>query len=137
MTNFTTPDALFSWVLPPDWSEYDDDEGTYCFFNTISWTGNFRITPLKLNPKNSVASTISEQISNNANAIEVKIGDYDCAFYKRDITQDEDSLVIYFWITGMENYLFTCSFVIDKDQESTNKNELELVEDIIKSIKLH
>ncbi|OKS87123.1 hypothetical protein RG47T_2582 [Mucilaginibacter polytrichastri] len=82
---------------------------------------------------------ISEEIAGNNITITVQIGDYKCAYFEKNLIQGNDDLLIYYWITGLNNYLFTCSFVIDKDQENSfeNENELIVIENIIKSIKIN
>jgi hypothetical protein len=141
---FTSPNGDFSLSLPTDWDEYDDgDNETYAFFNAKAWTGNLRITPFYwanlVNPnEDKAADLISEELAENKDARKIKLGNFDCAYYKKHIVQDGDELVIYYWIAGKNSDLFTCSFTINKEQESTKENEIELkkVEDIIKSIKV-
>jgi hypothetical protein len=49
-----------------------------------------------------------------------------------------DSL-IYFWVTGVRNYIFLCSFTVDKDMVGTKKhdNELVIVEEILNNISIN
>lgn len=142
---FTSQNGWFSLTLPADWEEYDDgEEDTYTFFNSKSWTGNFRVTPFRwtnvVEPnEDKAAKFIAEEVTENKGATKIKIGDFECAHYKRDIQQDGDKLVIYYWATGKKNNLFMCSFAIDKKKEQSkqSKSELLIVQNIIKSIKLN
>ena len=140
---FTSRSGWFNLKLPIDWEEYDDDgeEDTYTFFNANNWTGNFRITPFRwtdlVDPnEDKAAEFIAEELNENDGATKIKLGDLDCAHYKKDLLQDGDDLVIYYWVVGKKDNLFVCSFTIDKKQEQTehNKAEVTVVEDIIKSI---
>jgi len=140
---FTSPQSWFSLTLPNGWSEYEDEEGTYAFFNVKHWTGNFRITPFKWEQTNNpgddkAGKYILGELNDNEGAIEIKVGAFSCAHFKKSIIQDTGEFVIYYWITGQGNNLFICSFTIDKKQEETreNKSELEKVAQIIKSIRI-
>lgn len=44
---------------------------------------------------------------------------------------------MYYWVTGIQNNIFLCTFSIDKKDEATSRNkaELSIVEEVIKSIK--
>lgn len=141
---FISQNGWFSLTLPTKWEEYDDgEEGTYAFFNTESWTGNFRITPLQLTDASNsnadrVDKYISDELIENKGAVKIRLGNFLCTHYKNELLQDRDSHVIYYWITGMENHIFICSFTIDKKQEETEQtlNEIKTVQNIIKTITL-
>jgi hypothetical protein len=142
---FTSPAGWFNLTLPENWEEYNDDvEGTSAFFNTKNWTGNLRITPIKWENledpnEDKAAKYLAQELKNNENSTRIKIGDFECAHYRKDVLQDGEDLVIYYWITGKKNIVFICSFTIDKKQELTLENEAEirLVQNIIKSIKIN
>jgi hypothetical protein len=142
---FTSQNGWFTLTLPANWDEYDDGEDdTYAFFNSKSWTGNFRITPfrwtqVKDSKDDKAAKFIAEELAENDGAVKKRLGDFECAYYKKELKQDGDSLVVYHWAVGKKDNLFICSFTINKDQEFTkqNKTEFQRVEDIIKSIKIN
>lgn len=133
----------FSLKLPLDWEEYDDgEENTFAFFNTKYWTGNLRITPFVWptaddGEPEKAAAFIQDELMENEGAVRLKIGDFDCAHYKKDIEQDGDKLIIYYWAAGKGNDLFMCSLTINKEQEQDHQHRdtLQLVQDIIASIK--
>ena len=143
--NFTSQNGWFTLTIPEYWEEYDDgDEDTYSFFNTMKWSGNFRITSFRWldieDPnEDKAAQYISDELTEYNQAIKLKIGNLECAYYKKDFQQENKNLLIYYWTTGTKNDLFLCSFTIDKNQEQTeeNKKELQIVLDIIKSIKIN
>ncbi len=145
MKAFTSQNVWFSLTLPADWDEYDDgEEDTYAFFNSKSWSGNFRVTPFRWTQvtvpnEDKAANFITDELSENEGAIKMKLGNFDCAHYKKDTQQDDEALVVYYWATGIKNILFICSFSIDKKQELTKQNqaELRIVQNIIKSIKIN
>ena len=44
---FISPGTWFSMIYPSDWSEFEDGEGSFLFYNPEHWTGNFRISAYK------------------------------------------------------------------------------------------
>ena len=142
--NFTSDDKRFTLQLPPNWDEYDDgEENTYAFFNNVKWTGNLRITHFNWpgsngNSEGKAEKFIEEDLAENAGSSKIILGNWICAHYTKNLTQQNDDLIIYYWSTGILNDLFICSFTIDKAQENTDENTLELkkVQEIISSLKL-
>jgi len=141
---FNSDLGWFSIQIPLTWERYDDaddEDGTYAFLNPTHWTGNLRITPLKwtlTTNQNKAEELIDNELIDSKNAIRSKIGMFDCASFKEYKSQDNDELVIYYWMFGAGNIFFTCSFCIDIDMESTHEHKMELkkVERILESIKL-
>jgi hypothetical protein len=138
---FTSQNGWFSLTLPADWEEYGHEDDTYVFCNAKTLTGNFRITPFRWTEQvdaneDKAAQYIAEQLRENEGAIKINLGDYECASYKEDLLQDDDKLLIYYWATGQKHNLFVRSFTINKIQENSkqNKIELDIVQNIIKSI---
>jgi hypothetical protein len=138
---FTSQNGWFTLTLPADWEEYGDEDDNYVFCNAKTSTGNFRITRFRWTElvdanEDKAAQYIVEELRENEGAIKLNLGDYECAFYKQDLLQNADKLLIYYWATDQKNNLFVCSFTIKKTQENTkqNKIELDVVENIIKSI---
>jgi hypothetical protein len=142
---FTTPDKKFSWELPSYWEEYDDgEEDTYAFYYMASSSiGNLRITPLIMqgNPgsyKDKSTQFIEEEIEQNKDAVKVKLGDLEGAFYKSETVQNDIECPIYYWTTGAGNTVFICSFIIEDEQGDPDQEEeeLERVRQIISSIRI-
>src|ERR1044072_6757478 len=99
---FTSQNGWFTLTIPKDWEEYDnEEENTYAFFNAQKWTGNFRITPFRWTEladptEDKAAQFISDELNENNSAIKIRLGDFDCAHYKKDIQQDSEDFVIYY-----------------------------------------
>ena len=141
---FTSQNGWFSMTIPADWEEFDDDDGTYTFFNSKVWTGNFRVTPFRWTKaddqyQDKASKYITSELTANKEASKIILGNYNCIHYKKSLTENNEEIVVYYWMTGEKNKLVLCSFAIDKKQEDTSQNESELqkVQNIIKSITLH
>ena len=138
MVNWQFESEWFSIILPENWAEYEDDEGTFAFFNAHEWTGNLRLTPIRYSSRkdeNEAAKYIRKESTKNEGAVITKVGDWDAAFYTKSL---DDGNFMYYWVTGTGNIIILCSFTIDKSFLNTKKHEEELliVEGILNSIQL-
>jgi hypothetical protein len=142
---FTSKGGWFSITLPVDWEAYDDgDEGTSAFFNSKSWTGNLRITPIRLEniadpTEDKAAKVIKERLANNKQAVKIKLGEWDCVHYKQKTREGDRSFVLYYWETGKMDCILICSFAIDEKRDGcrANRAELILVQQMIRSITIN
>lgn len=136
---FTSAAGWFSTLLPDNWSEYDDDEGTYAFFNTDKWSGNLRITPNKWENSSDpdiARAIIAGELKSNPKAVATKIGNWDAAFYSQ---KGSDETLNYFWTTGTQNFIFICSFSVNIAFLGTDAHDKELciVEKILCNIEIN
>lgn len=144
--NYISKGGWFSFALADGWAEYDDDdEATHAFWHATEsfWTGNFRITafqwPDTVSPDiNQAADYITTEIAENDGAKSIRLGNNNCAHYKKESVQDDEGHITYYWITGKNNDIFLCTFTIDKTQEflPINKTELTSVQNMIASIQV-
>jgi hypothetical protein len=140
---FTTPDKKYSWQLPSYWEQYDDgEEDTYAFFYMSSSIGNLRITPVILHgspgsQKDKATQFIEEEIQQNRDAVKVTLGDYEGVFYESETIQNDIQCPVYYWTTGTGNTVFICSFIVENEQADQHEEELEIVRQIISSIRIN
>jgi hypothetical protein len=123
----------FSISLPDNWSEYDleDEKNTNGFFDTSEWTGNLRITPLKVQvdyPYDFIKNELTETDYKEFTWDNIKALNY---------SEESDDLYIYYWHLIEKKKIYICSFTIDsKNKESVeNKKELVKIEEILKTVK--
>lgn len=150
-SNFRSQNGWFSLTLPTNWFEYDDSEDTddattYAFFNssTEDWSGNLRITPYRMSksedPKIDYAARhVQGVLKDTPEAIKIKLGQLELAFFTEEDPDGEEARAFYFWIGGSRDNLFVCSFVIDKKQKGTllNSEQLDSVQSILRSLIIH
>ena len=142
---FTSKGGWFNITLAVDWEEYDDGEkGTSAFYNSKSWTGNLRITPIRLEniadpTEDKAAKVIKERLANNKQAVKIKLGEWDCVHYKQEVREGDQFFVLYYWETGKIDSILICSFAINKKREGSraNRAELILVQKMIRSITIN
>ncbi|SDE34953.1 protein of unknown function [Dyadobacter soli] len=151
MPNFISRNGRFSLTLPQDWFEYDDsdeddDSMTYAFFNnsTEDWSGNLRITPYHRSndPESKIdhaSDHVQSVLKDTSDAVKIRLGQLELAYYTEEDPDGEEANAYYYWIGGVRDDLFVCSFVVDKDQKGTvlNSEQLDSVQSILRSITLH
>ena len=96
---FLSSNGWFSMKLPDEWEEYEDDnEGTYAFFNTKSWSGNLRITPLRISnaDNNMVVEFLKSELEKNEGALQINIEKHTIVSFKTYSTQNAKEFVIYY-----------------------------------------
>jgi hypothetical protein len=132
-------DEWFSVKLPKNWAEYEDEKDTFAFFNTDEWTGNLRITPMTFTNKEEEKKAekyIKEEAIENNGAVITKVREWEAAFYTKSLS---DGNFMYYWVTGIGNQIFICSFTTDQGFLNTKKHEEELliVKDILNSLQIN
>ncbi|WP_148041366.1 DUF3805 domain-containing protein [Rufibacter immobilis] len=140
---FTSEQDWFTIQLPDNWSETKDNEGTYIFYDEENWKGTFRITPIRLDSrkvKDTVTDLLARQLKDKASkgAKMVKIGDFDCVFYKEYVQETSGEVLMYKWTLGSSNTVFLVSYATKKEIEATESHpeELRQVENVIKSLQI-
>lgn len=110
---FISPGAWFSMIYPADWNEFEDGEGSFLFYNPTEWTGNFRISAYKGGASYGKDS-IKQELKENSAAVLVKIGQWECAYSKEMFEEKGVYYTSHFWIIGISDLAFECSFVVSK-----------------------
>ena len=116
---FISPGAWFSMIYPADWSEFEEGEGTFLFYNPDVWNGNFRISAYKEElVMNYGNQAIGNELKENQSAQKVTIGDLVCAYSKEMFEEDGEYYTTHWWITGIDNIAFQCSFTVRKGESA-------------------
>lgn len=125
---FISPNAWFSMLYPSSWSEFEDAESVFLFYNPDKWTGNFRISAYK-NEKGIQRNWygeefLKEELQTNPSASLVSVGSLKCAYSKEMFQEGEQYYVTHVWITGIESVAFECSFTVPKGGEIAEAEEV-------------
>lgn len=108
---FISPGAWFSMNYPAAWSEFEDTEESFLFYNPDEWTGNFRISACKGLPGFGQRS-VSDELRENPGARPVRVGGLSCAYSQEMFEEDGAGYVTHLWITGIDDIAFECSFTV-------------------------
>lgn len=134
---FISPGAWFTMIYPSTWSEFEDGEGSFLFYNPDVWTGNFRISAFKADAAargsiNYGREVVKQELKDNPSASLVKVGRLECA-YSKEMSQEEGAYyTTHLWITGIDNVAFECSFTVPKGGEVKEAEEVIATLDIRK-----
>ena len=133
ITKFKSEHGWFEMELPKNWAQYEDEPGTYAFFDLKEWKGNFRITPLQVD-KTTQGKRLFENYLEKG-GLETKIGKFNCIFLK-ELPEEENS-IIYSWLFNTQQFVFISTYTCKRDDDTKMiRTELEKVSEIIKSIKI-
>lgn len=127
---FISPGGWFSLEYPDSWSEFEDSEGTFLFYNPNKWNGNFRISAFKDTAKDYGKQCIAYELKENPTSVAVKVGEWECAYSAESFQEEGSWYTTYIWVTGKGDISFECSYTITKGGERTP------AEEILRSLKI-
>ena len=102
---FIAPGAWFDMVYPADWSEFEDGEGSFLFYNPDKWTGNFRISAFR-GKENYGKECVDLELKENRQSRIVRIGSMDCAYSMEQFTEEDGVYENHQWVTGAADVAF-------------------------------
>lgn len=111
---YIAPGAWFTMLYPATWSEFEDGEGSFLFYNPDEWTGNFRISAYRGDNLSYGDDCVKQELKENPSARQVHVGNLVCAYSTEEFEEQGVSYTSHFWITGLGNTTFECSFTVRK-----------------------
>ncbi len=127
---YISPGGWFSLQYPDTWNEFEDEEGSFLFYNPEKWSGNFRISVFKDVSPTYAKEVISDELKQNTRAQKVKVGEWECVYSWETFVESDENYVTHSWVTGKLNTLAECSFTTLQDAP------VEVAEGIIASLDL-
>ena len=125
---YISPGGWFSLEYPATWSEFEDTEESFLFYNPNQWNGNFRISAYKDAAKDYGRQCIAYELKNNPTSTSVKVGEWACAYSAETFQEEGAWYTTHIWVTGKDDICFECSFTVAKGGERTP------AEDIIRTL---
>ena len=116
---FISPGGWFSLEYPAAWSEFEDTEESFLFYNPNQWSGNFRISAYKDAAKDYARQCIAYELKNNPTSCAVKVGEWDCAYSAETFQEEGAWYTTHIWVTGKDDISFECSYTVAKGGERT------------------
>ncbi len=120
---FIAPGAWFSMLYPASWNEFEDEAESFLFYNPEEWTGNFRISAYRGNAAYG-QECIRQELMQNAQARPLAIGKLDCAYSCEDFEEDGAAYTTHFWVTGIGDVAFECSFTVQRGGATEEAQEV-------------
>ena len=108
---FIAPGGWFSMNYPQAWSEFEDGEGSFLFYNPEVWNGNFRISAFRGNSAYAEANRQNE-LCQQPGAKLVSVGPWHCAYSQEEFQEEEHDYTTHWWVTGEGDLAIECSFTV-------------------------
>ena len=125
---YISPGGWFSLEYPATWSEFEDTEESFLFYNPNKWNGNFRISAYKDAANDYGRQCIAYELKNNPTSTLIKVGEWECAYSAETFQEEGAWYTTHIWVTGKGDICFECSFTVSKGGERTP------AEDIIRTL---
>ena len=130
MSMWISPGGWFSLEYPAGWSEFEDSEETFLFYNPNQWNGNFRISAYKGETKDYASQCVAYELKNNPTSSPAQVGDWACAYSAETFQEGGAWYTTHIWVTGKKDICFECSFTVAKGSAR------HAAEDIMRSLKV-
>lgn len=132
---FISPQSWFSLIYPSSWSEFEDREGSFLFYNPDRWTGNFRISAYRKEVQAKDAMSYAEDeiqqvLKEVVEGKKVKIGSYPAVYYSQSEKEEGVYYTTHHWVLGEKNTVIECSFTVPQgvgyDEAAELLNSIEI-----------
>lgn len=127
---YIAPGGWFALQYPATWSEFEDEEGSFLFYNPTKWSGNFRISAYKDKSPTYGKEAVAYELQHNKKASLCRVGDKECAYSVEDFKEEGVEYTSHFWVAGQGNTSVECSFTVKKGMPK------EEAESVIASIEI-
>lgn len=107
---YISPGGWFSLRYPETWNEFEDEEGSFLFYNPEKWVGNFRISVFKDTSLSYANEVLADERKWNTSAQDVKVGSWKCVYSCENFTESGEDYVTHLWMTGSLDTVAECSF---------------------------
>lgn len=110
---FIAPGAWFAMSYPASWSEFEDGEGSFLFYNPEEWSGNFRISAFKGDDRYA-DKVLNDELRSNDSARLVQVGAWKCAYSKEMFEEEGAWYTQHLWVMGQGDMAFEVTFTVPK-----------------------
>lgn len=125
---YISPGGWFSLQYPAAWSEFEDEPGSFLFYDPEKWSGNFRISAYKDRSSSYAEGVMTDELRRSDQVKPVRVGRWNCAYSCETFMEGNEAYTTHFWVTGMGNMAVECSFTVRKG------TSVEMAEQIIASL---
>lgn len=108
---------------PAAWSEFEDGEGSFLFYNPDVWDGNFRISAFRGNSAYAEAN-LQNELRERPSAQLVRVGEWNCAYSVEEFEEDGAAYTTHWWVTGAGDLAIDCSFTVKRGESFQQAQEV-------------
>lgn len=111
---FIAPGGWFSIEYPGDFFEFEDEEGSFLFYNPNRWTGNLRVSASKDSSNRYAEAVMKEELLQYPGAKKVIMGKWECVSSIEYFTEEGTDYVCQTVVTGILGTVVELSFTTPK-----------------------
>lgn len=116
MKKYISPNSWFSFEYPDAWHEFEDEAGSFLFYNPASWTGNFRISAAMDKSPDFARNTLREELAQYSDAKMVSIGHHEFVYSRETFQEGDTWYTSHFWVTGHKQMAVYATFTCAKGE---------------------
>ena len=116
MKKYKSPGSWFSIEYPDAWHEFEDEAGSFLFYNPDAWTGNFRISANMDNSPDYARNVIRDELAQYSDAELVTIGRHEFAYSRETFQENGSWYTSHFWVTGYKQMVVYATFTCAKGE---------------------
>lgn len=110
---FIAPGGWFAMDYPAAWSEFEDGEGSFLFYNPDVWDGNFRISAFK-GGASYAEDNLNDELRTHPDARVTMVGEWKCAYSMEEFEEEGEAYDQHLWVTGSGEVAVECSFTVHR-----------------------
>lgn len=121
---YISPGSWFAFEYPETWHEFEDEAGSFLFYNPNAWSGNFRISASLDASENYASEVMHDELQLYADASLVEFEGTAFVYSQETFREGESDYTSHFWVTGVGRMAVYCTFTLPVGQ---SPEEVELV----------
>lgn len=121
---FISPGGWFSIAYPADFFEFEEEEGSFLFYNPNRWSGNLRVSASKDASPRYASQVMRDELKQFAGALLEKVGPWDCVYTQECFEEEGQAYVCHTLVTGVAQTVVEVSFTA---QQSASADVLRQV----------
>lgn len=114
MKKYISSGSWFSFEYPNAWHEFEDQEGSFLFYNPSTWTGNLRVSASLDTSADFARNVMRDELAQYADAQLVEIGGKEFVYSRETFQEGEAWYTTHFWVTGYRNMAVFVTFTTSK-----------------------
>ncbi len=121
---YIAPGGWFSLDYPESWGEFEDEEGSFLFYNPEKWSGNFRISVFKDASASYAKQIMAEELKQVPQATLAKVGAWECVYSTESFVEEGERYQTHLWLMGCGGTVAECSFTTVQDDSDAVAREI-------------
>ena len=116
MKKYISSGSWFSFSYPEAWHEFEDEAGSFLFYNPNKWTGSFRISASMDASPDFARDTLREELARYADAQLESIGKNEFVYSRETFQEESVWYTSHFWVTGSGQMAVYATFTCPKGE---------------------